>query len=79
MNLRKYVQEWWNATLPEKAELVYFNTHADWSWSAVLLIYQLDNRLFIQEDSDNWNPYETNEDHALEAMIEFDEYRRGWV
>lgn len=67
------VRVWWESDLPESAEVIYFDSYSDWSWSSVLLVYQLWGKIYIQDNVDRWCPYETDDDRALEAMVDFED------
>lgn len=63
---------WWGVQLPPEAIIHYCETHCDWSWGAVLLVYQIGDKFYVQED-DEWNPEEVSQETALQMMLDFEE------
>jgi len=70
------IWEWWQVMLPEGAIILYGEQYSDWSWGELLLVFQVGNRFYTQDDSDAWKPTEVPQEEALAMMLDFEEIVR---
>ncbi len=65
-----FVQDFYGVELLE-SQIHYAETVNDWSWGAILVVFEEDGKLFIV-DGDEWEPYEVTEEEALRDMLDFE-------
>jgi hypothetical protein len=66
------IYQWFGVQLPPGAILLYCDSISDWSWGAILVVYQIGNSWFVNE-SDMWHPEEVTQEDALARMLDFEE------
>lgn len=72
----KTILDWYGIDISkENIEILYLESHHDWSWGGVLIVFLKDNKYFINDDFDMWQPREISQDDALEEMLEFESMR----
>lgn len=54
-------------------DIYYADSAHGYSWSALLIIFRHEGKLFAVDDMDEWNPYEVSEEEAIELMLDFEE------
>lgn len=58
--------------LSEDIDVIYFETVYDYSWSDCLTIYEEDGRVYYNEGFDDWIPFPTTMEDAIQMMLDFE-------
>jgi hypothetical protein len=66
------IREWWGVQLPPEAVVLYLENYSSWSWSESLLVYQIGDSIYVQ-DEDSWRPVVVDQEQALAIMLDFEE------
>ncbi len=67
------IEQLWGVRLPDNVELLYYNSYSDWSWGAVLIVYQQENKYFVMYNTEVWDSQEVTQEQALTYMLNFEE------
>lgn len=66
-----FIRDWYSVDIGD-VEFYYNGNVSEYSWAAVLTVFKKDGQIYINDSTENWEPYPVTESEALDAMIEFE-------
>lgn len=65
------ILDYYNIEIYDK-DVLYIGFICDYTWCDTLIIFTQNNIYYVNDDCDNWEPYEVSEEEANQRMKEFD-------
>lgn len=65
------VLSYWQVDISD-SKILYLESYYDWSWADILLIYESQDKIWIN-NTDEWEPFESTEEEAIQMMLDFEE------